>query len=286
MPVRLTTDVKHASVDSRLCEAVHVDFAEELVVVRGGGDLATGVVLRLVRAGFPVVVTELAEPLTVRRTVAFSAAVDEGVVTIEGVTGRLVEFGGAAALYRSGEVAVVVCPTLPALGAEVVIDARLAKRNLDTTMDDAAFVVALGPGFTVGVDCHAVIETNRGHRLGRVLWRGSAEPNTGTPGLVAGRAAERVIRATVAGEVDWRVAIGDVVDTGDVMGSVGETVITAAFPGLVRGLIRPGPVAAGLKIGDVDARVERAMCHEVSDKALAIAGGVLEAILMWMRKPA
>lgn len=255
-----------------------------LVVVRGGGDLATGVIVRLVRAGFPVVVTELAAPLTVRRTVALSSAVTDGEATVEGVTARRVDLADAMVLARTGVVPIVVSPTLPPIGAEVVVDARLAKRNLDTTITDAALVVALGPGFVAGVDCHAVVETNRGHRLGRVLWHGAAEPNTGTPGLVAGRAAERVIRAPGAGLLAWSVAIGDVVVEGQEIGRLDGQPIIAPFRGMVRGLLRDGPVSARLKIGDIDARVDPAMCHEISDKALAVAGGVLEAILTWQHR--
>jgi xanthine dehydrogenase accessory factor len=263
------------------------DVASTLVVVRGGGDLATGVVWRLTRAGFPVVVSELAAPLTVRRTVAVSTAVTEGSVIVEGLEARRATTPDeAAALARSGVVGVVVSSGLPALGAPVVVDARLAKRNLDTSLDDAGLVVALGPGFTAGVDCHAVVETMRGHHLGRVLTEGSAAPNTGTPGVVAGRGAERVLRSPVDGSVIWTVAIGDRVEAGHHLGTVGgtgaEVTITAPFEGVVRGLIHPGvAVRAGLKIGDVDPRCDPAACHEISDKALAVGGGVLEAVMHW-----
>lgn len=250
-------------------------------MLRGGGDLATGVAWRLTRAGFAVVVTELAEPLAVRRTVALSTAVRAGVVDIEGMVGRLAPSAAAAAeIALSGEVGVVVCPQLPRLDAAVVVDARLAKRNVDTTIDDAACVVALGPGFTAGVDCHAVVETLRGPRLGRVLWEGSAAPDTGTPGLVGGRDAERVVRAPAAGEVVWTVAIGIPVDQGEVIGSVDGKVVRAGCTGVVRGLIDPATaVWPGLKIGDVDPRAD-VDCHEISDKALAIGGGVVEAVLV------
>lgn len=283
-------------------------------MVRGGGDLATGVVWRLTRVGARVLVTELAEPLTVRRTVALSTAVSDGSVDVEGMIGRRIDdLAEAAAVIEAGEVPVVVSPALPSgddvarhLGAppDVVVDARLAKRNIDTTIDDAPLVVALGPGFTAGVDCHAVVETMRGHHLGRVLWQGSAAPNTGTPGTVAGRDVERVLRAPAEGAVRWEVSIGDVVRGGQLLGWVesdsgadggsrcveadggpveaagggGHAEIRALFDGVVRGLIRAGAaVAPPLKIGDVDPRVDTP-CDEISDKALAIGGGVVEAV--------
>jgi len=157
----------------------------------------------------------------------------------------------------------------------------MAKRNIDTRIDQAAFVIALGPGFTAGVDCHAVIETNRGHRLGRVIWRGAAEPNTGTPGIVAGKGRERVLRAPVAGVVSWRVEIGDRVRGGDRVGSVSGHTIAAPFDRVARGLIAPGTaVPAGIKIGDIDPRDDVAAAFTISEKALAIGGGVLEAVLI------
>lgn len=256
--------------------------ADRLCVVRGGGDLATGVAWRLSRAGFPVVVTELASPLTVRRTVALSSAVTDRSIDVEGMVGRLADSPAeAAAIAESGEIGVVVSPDLPQLGQRVVVDARLAKRNIDTTVDDASLVVALGPGFTVGLDCHAIVETKRGHHLGRVLWEGSAAPDTGTPGVIEGRAAERVLRAPAAGEVSWQVQIGDVVAKDAELGMIGAEVITAPFDGMIRGLISPTTsIGAGVKVGDVDPRIDPAFCAEISDKALAIGGGVLEAVLM------
>ena len=257
------------------------DPAERLCVIRGGGDLATGVAWRLSRAGFPVVVTELPRPLTVRRMVALSSAVADGSVDVEGMIGRLASSPSEAVdIATSGDVGVLVSPDLPQLGQRVVVDARLAKRNIDTTVDDAQLVVALGPGFTADVDCHAVVETKRGHHLGRVLWTGSAAPDTGTPGVVEGRAAERVLRAPASGEVRWRVQIGDLVTKEAALGTIGDDMITAPFDGMIRGLIADRTlVAVGLKVGDVDPRNNPAYCSEISDKALAIGGGVLEAVL-------
>ncbi len=257
-------------------------MAPDLCLIRGGGDLATGIAWRLTRAGWPTVVTELAEPLTVRRTVALSTAVAEGTVSVEGMVGRRCPIGDAADIAREGEVAVVVSPTLPDLAADVVIDARLAKRNLDTTLADAPLVIGVGPGFEAGVDCHAVVETQRGHHLGRVFWAGSAAPTTGVPGLVGGRGSDRVLRAPADGRIEWRAEIGDRTHTGDVLGVIADEEIVAPFDGVVRGLIATGSVVGeGLKIGDVDPRNDASSCHEISDKALAIGGGVVEAILTW-----
>jgi xanthine dehydrogenase accessory factor len=260
-----------------------------LCLLRGGGDLATGVAWRLTRAGWPVVVCELADPLTVRRTVALSTAVTEGRVEVEGLAGRRVPDATEAAALAcdgTGTVAVIVAPELPdraSLPADVIVDARLAKRNLDTTIDDAPLVVGLGPGFTAGQDCHAVVETMRGHHLGRLLWHGQAAPDTGVPGPVGGRGAERVLRAPAAGTPRWGVAIGDRVTGGQELGRVGGQPVLAPFDGVVRGLLAEAVEAwPGLKIGDVDPRVEGTACHEISDKALAIGGGVVEAVLTWM----
>ena len=230
-----------------------------------------------------MVVLELPEPLTVRRTVALSTAVTDGEVTVQGMRGVLVGSPlEAIATARRGDVAVLVAPALAALGPvrpDVVVDARLAKRNIDTSMDDADLVVALGPGFTAGHDCHAVVETMRGPRLGRVIWTGPARPDTGVPAEVGGRSADRVLRAPVAGEVSWRVEIGELVVSGQLLGTVGGHALEAPFDGVLRGAIRPGmTVQLGLKIGDVDPRGDPAACWEISDKALAVGGGVLEAV--------
>ncbi|HSM58161.1 MAG TPA: selenium-dependent molybdenum cofactor biosynthesis protein YqeB, partial [Candidatus Sulfomarinibacteraceae bacterium] len=247
-----------------------------------------GAVYRLHKAGFPVVVTELAHPLVVRRAVALATAVLEDQITVEGLEGRRVpDAAQALQMARSGQaVPVLVQPELdPLLQAlprrpTAIVDARMAKRNLDTTKDQAPLVVALGPGFTAGVDCDAVVETMRGHRLGRVLWEGAALPNTGTPGIVAGKGRERVLRAPRDGQVSWDVAIGDRVVADQPLGAVDGETVRAPFDGVVRGLIAPGAsVRAGLKIGDVDARGDASACYLISDKALAIGGGVLEAIL-------
>jgi len=261
-------------------------FPDDLVLLRGGGDLATGVAYRLHQAGFPLAVLELPRPLVVRRRVALATAVLEGRVEVEGLVGRRVEsWGQAAAVAKSGEIPVLVAPDWPPVGLSdgdvaVLIDARLAKRKLDTRIDQAPFVIALGPGFSAGSDCHAVVETKRGHTLGRIIWDGPALANTGLPGTIAGKTADRVLRAPASGAVAWQVSIGDVVLEGQPLGRVGSEPLSAPFAGVVRGLIAPGlEVAAGYKIGDLDARAGREACFTISDKALAIGGGVLAAIL-------
>jgi xanthine dehydrogenase accessory factor len=265
----------------------------DLVVVRGAGDLATGCIARLVRAGFRVAALETAEPSSIRRTVCLSEAMYQGKAEVEGVrairTGSMEEL--LAALERFGPGGPVPllddphCAVLARLRPLALVDAIIAKRNLGTRIGMAEVVVALGPGFEAGVDADAVVETNRGHDLGRVLLRGRAEPDTGTPGLVAGLGRERVLHAPVAGRVSNLKKIGDAVRSGDpvlaLIGAEGRVELKAGFDGMLRGLIRPGFQAwAGLKVADVDPRGRREHCFTISDKANAIAGGVLEAILM------
>lgn len=258
-------------------------FERALILVRGGGDLASGVVYRLQRAGFPVLVTELAAPLLVRRAVSYGDAVYAQTRTVDGITARLVTAEAVHETIRAGEVPVVIDPDgalLRALTPAVVVDARMEKRNLGTTMADAPLVIALGPGFNAGQDCHAVIETNRGHRLGRVIEHGAAEPDSGEPGSVRSRTHSRVLRAPEAGFVEPLAQIGDQIAAGQPIARVGASTITAGFDGVLRGLIHERvAVTRGMKIGDLDPRAEREMCFTISDKSLAVGGGVLEAVL-------
>jgi xanthine dehydrogenase accessory factor len=262
-------------------------FGDHLVLLRGGGDLATGVAQRLHRAGFPMVVLELEHPLTVRRTVSLATAVIEGKVTVEDLEGVKIQSAGeAVSLAAEGTIPVMVSPTIPFFERSVVVDARLAKHKLDTSIDQAPLVVALGPGFVAGVDCHAVVETMRGHRLGRVIWEGPAAPDTGVPGMVGGASEHRLLRAEVGGEVQWDAEIGDQVTEGQTLGHVGIAPVVAASDGVVRGLLADGtPATSGLKLGDIDPRGDRAACFEISDKALSVGGGVLEAVLTWLNRP-
>lgn len=264
-------------------------FEDKLVVVKGAGDLATGVGIRLFRAGFPIIMTEIAEPTPVRRTVAFAEAIFEREVAVEGVVARLVDSPAEAlALAREGKVPVLVDPEAAVVGdlkPTVVVDAIMAKRNVGTRIGDAPVVIALGPGFTAGVDVHAVVETNRGHYLGRVILEGEAEPNTGVPGLVDGYGTERVLRAPAEGTLNPLRSIGDYVEAGEVVGWVDDESVQAPFKGIIRGLIHARvSLHKGMKIGDIDPRAVPEHCFTVSDKALAIGGGVLEAVLMSLQR--
>ena len=250
------------------------------VVVRGGGDLATGVVLRLLRAGIRVVVTELARPVSVRRMVCFSEAAYEGTWTVEGVEAtRCDSLEGALEIAARGGVPVFIAPSMVTLFGQVldvVVDARLAKQPPETGLSAARLVVGLGPGFAAGENCHAVVETKRGHTLGRVYWTGAALADTATPE----GDPRRVLRAPTDGVLTARAAIGDQVQSRQPVADVGGWPVEAPFDGVLRGLIRGGTaVARGMKVGDVDPRGVREHCFLVSDKALAVGGGVLEAIL-------
>jgi xanthine dehydrogenase accessory factor len=258
------------------------------VLVRGGGDLASGVIYRLHRAGMQVMVIELAQPTVIRRAVAFATAVFEGAVKIEGVVGRRVDSVDLAVrVMQEGEIPIVVDPRGQSISQwhpDVVVDAILAKRNVGTSIKDAPTVVALGPGFVAGVEAHAVVETQRGHYLGRVLLEGSAAPDTGIPGDVMGYTVERVLRAPRSGSLLGSMQIGDQVKTGDAVAHVASEPVVAQIDGVLRGLLADGlSVMEGMKVGDVDPRGIRDHCFTISDKALAIGGGVLEAILLLQR---
>lgn len=261
-----------------------------VVLVRGAGDLATGTILRLHNCGFRVLAVECARPSAIRRRAAFCEAVFDGTATVEGVTARLIDrIEQADAVWNAGEIPLIVDETASCAAAcapAVLVDAILAKRNLGTTRDMAPITIGLGPGFTAGGDVDAVVETMRGHRLGRVIYEGAALPNTGVPGSIAGFAAERVIHAPASGAMTFvrspePVDIGSIVQKGQTIGFVGGVPVTATLDGVLRGLIREGyPVTEGLKIADIDPRAQEVQnCTTVSDKARAIAGGVLEAML-------
>ena len=255
-----------------------------LTLIRGAGDIASGIALRLWRAGFDVVMTEIARPTTIRRTVAFSDAVINGEQTVEGVTALCAEtWAEALQFLERGNLPVLVdpdCVCRDALKPDALVDAILAKRSLGTAITDAPIVVGVGPGFTAGVDCHAVVETMRGHTLGRVIYDGPALPNTNIPGLIGGFAGERVLRAPADGVFTGTRRIGDHVKAGETVGTVAGIPMTATIDGVLRGLIADGvTVTRGLKSGDVDPRGKAEYCCTASDKALAVGGGVLEAIL-------
>ncbi len=260
-----------------------------LVVVKGGGDLGTGVAHRLHRAGMKVVVIEVAQPTVIRRAVAFASAVYEGEVEIEGVVARRAEDASQALdLLEKGAIPVVIDPTaslVERLKPLVLVDAIVAKRNIGTNIDDAPVVIALGPGFTAGLDAHAVIETQRGHHLGRVILEGSAQPDTGLPGAVMGYTTGRVLHAPVTGVFQSVRRIGERVVEGQIVAYVDDAPVRAGISGVLRGLLADGlTVRKGMKIGDIDPRGIVEHCFAISDKARAVGGGVLEAILYLLKE--
>jgi len=259
-----------------------------LVLIRGAGDLASGIACRLFRSGIKVVMTELEHPTTVRCTVAFSPAVYLGEAAVEGITARrAADVQEALYLLKLGVIPVFVAekPPLEELRPDAFVDAVIAKKNLGTTMGDAPVVVGVGPGFSAGANCHAAVETRRGHDLGRVLYAGSPVPNTGVPGNVGGYTVERLLRAPCDGAFIPSVRIGDMVEAGQTVATVAGLPVLSAIAGVVRGLLPEGtPVHKGMKSGDVDPRGEITYCYTVSDKANAVAGGVLEAILAFRKE--
>ena len=254
------------------------------VLIRGAGDLASGIALRLFHAKMEVVMTDLPRPTAIRRTVCFSQAILFGTMTVEDVTAVFAETSEAAvSILKEKKIPVLADPEaacIAALRPDAVVDAILAKRNLGTKITDAPCVIGVGPGFTAGVDCHACVETMRGHTLGRVITEGSPIPNTNIPGLIGGFTGERVLRAPADGIFRQRLEIGDMVEQIEIAGFVGTEPMRCQISGVLRGLLADGtPVHKGMKAGDVDPRGEVSYCQLVSDKALAIGGGVLEAIL-------
>jgi xanthine dehydrogenase accessory factor len=254
------------------------------VLIRGAGDCATGVALSLHHAGFSVLMTEQPEPTVIRRTVSFAEAVFQGSQTVEGTVAELSRAEAIAGVLARGRIAVVVDPRSDirkSFAPDVVVDAILAKKNLGTMMGFAPVVIGLGPGFTAGVDVHAVIETMRGHELGRILYEGGAQPDTGVPGEIQGRTSERVLKAPGPGRVLLQKRIGDLVRKGEAVMTVGSVPVTAPLDGCVRGLIHEGLyVSAGLKIGDIDPRGQDSYTATISDKARTLGRAALEAVLV------
>ena len=255
-----------------------------LALIRGAGDIASGAAMRLWRCGIDVVMTDLARPTAIRRTVAFSNAIVHGETTVEGLRAvRAENAAEAKKLLREGSLPVLTdpeCACREELAPDALVDAILAKQNLGTRITDAPVVIGVGPGFCAGKDCHAVIETMRGHTLGRVIRSGEPIPNTNIPGLIGGFTGERVLRAPDDGIFHQLADIGARVQAGDVVGEVNGKPMACTIAGVIRGMLADGtPVYKGMKSGDVDPRGELSYCYTASDKAIAIGGGVLQAIL-------
>ena len=255
-----------------------------LILIKGAGDIATGIAVRLKNAGMQVVMTEIAIPTTVRRSVAFSRAVYEGSAVVENITAKLVlDFAQIPAVLQQDEIPVLIdprCEVLKSIHFDAVVDSILAKKNLSTDPTQAPVVIGVGPGFSVPQDCHCVIETQRGHDLGRCIYQGCAAKNTGIPGEIGGYTVERLLRAPCDGIFHPILAIGDIVQAGQTVAMVDDQPVTAQIDGIVRGLLQDNvPVKAGMKSGDIDPRGCYEHCFTVSDKARAVGGGVLEAIL-------
>ena len=259
-----------------------------MIIIRGAGDISTGTIHRLFRAGYPVLALETDHPSAIRRKVAFSEAVYDGTAEVEGVTAvRIDSASQAGGILEQGRIPLLVDPageSIRQLKPDAVVDAILAKKNLGTSMEMAELTIALGPGFEAGRDVHYVIETMRGHDLGRIISSGSAAANTGVPGMIGGYGAERVIHSPAAGTFRRRKEIGDEVRAGETIGTVetseGETPVCTVIAGILRGIIRDGyPVTRGFKLADVDPRLEeKKNCFTISDKARCIAGSVLELV--------
>ena len=260
-----------------------------IVLIKGAGDLATGIAHRLKKSGFDIIMTEIDKPTTVRRTVAFSQAVFDNEIEIEGIKG--VKVNNINEIYKEiskGNIPVIIdekADIIKELNPKVVVDAISAKKNLGTSISDAPIVIGVGPGFEAKIDCHLVVETKRGHYLGKVIEKGSAIPNTGVPGNIGGYTKERIIRASNDGKIKPVVAIGDYVKKGDRVAYIDGIEVLAEIDGIVRGMLQEGiDVFKGMKSGDIDPRCEKNHCFTISDKARSIGGGVLEAIMYMNNK--
>lgn len=256
-----------------------------IVVVKGAGDLASGTIYKLHKSGFSVVALEIDEPTAIRRAACFSEAVYEKVAKVEDLEAVLCrDIEDIGNVLDQSKVAIIVDPSgevILNLKPMAVVDAIIAKRNTGLKIDIAPIVIAIGPGFSAGLDCHAVIESSRGHNLGRVIYEGGAKENTGIPGIVSGFTTERILRAPTSGFINTKFKIGDIVNKNDIVAKVDDQDLHFEMDGLIRGLIRNNTyVYENMKIGDIDPRIDEIQnCYTISDKARCIAGGVLEAIL-------
>lgn len=260
------------------------------VLIKGGGEMASGIAHRLAKCHFKLCMTEISEPRAIRRGVSFSEAIYEGEKTVEGLTVKLVSsHEGFPRVWGSDDkIPIIVDPETKIkefLKPDVLVDATVAKRNLGTKITDAPLVMALGPGFYAGTDVHLVVETNRGHNLGRVISEGEAEKNTGIPGVIAGFSTERVLRAPTDGQLWTAKEVGDYIKPGETIALIDGLPVKAKIKGVIRGLLRSGSeVCSGMKIGDIDPRGIKEYCYTISDKARAVAGGLLEGILSYFNR--
>ena len=260
-----------------------------IVLIKGAGDLATGIAYRLKKSGFDIVMTEIDNPTTVRRTVAFSQAIFDNEIEIEGIKGiKVNNINEIHKEIKKGNIPIIIdkkANIIKELKPKVIVDAIIAKKNLGTSIDDASIVIGVGPGFEAKKDCHLVIETKRGHYLRKVIEEGSAIPNTGVPGNIGGYTKERIIRASSNGKIRPIVKIGDYVKKGEVVAYIDGVEVLAEIDGIVRGMLQEGiEVFKGMKSGDIDPRCEKNHCFTISDKARSIGGGVLEAIMYMNNK--
>jgi len=262
-----------------------MNLNERIIAIKSGGEMASAVAWRLHHARMRrIVILETAHPLAVRRTVSFCEAVHDGSCMVEDVRGvRIDSPAEIETVWAAGDIPVLVDPewhSLKVIRPDVVVDAIIAKRNLGTRLDEAPLVIGMGPGFAVGRDAHIVVETNRGHNLGRIITEGEAAPNTGIPGTIGGFSKERVLRAPIPGKLIWDCSLGDLVDKGQILGNVDGEAVRAEIAGVLRGQIRPnGHVPKGLKLGDIDPRGDVSYLHTISDKGRALGGAVLECIM-------
>ncbi len=255
------------------------------VLIKGGGEMASAVAHRLSQAHFKVCMAEIPHPQAVRRGVAFCEAIYEGEKEVEGVVAKVISSADEVfKVWEENKVPILVDPETRVkdfLNPDILIDAIMAKKNLGTKISDAALVIGLGPGFRAGSDVHLVVETNRGHNLGKIILQGESEENTGIPGEIAGFSTERVLRAPISGRFSSPKKFGDYVQAGEVVARVEDSPVQATIEGVLRGLLRDGSeVWKGMKVGDIDPRGIKEFCSTISDKSRAIAGGVLEGILL------
>ena len=253
------------------------------VLIKGAGDLATGVAIALNNSGFKVLMTDIKQPTAIRRSVSFATAIYNNNVSVEGIEAQLVNFNNYEQIIDNGKVGVIIDPEsiiIKSYKPDVVVDAILAKKNIGTTINDAPIVIALGPGFEAAKDCHLVIETKRGHFLGKLIYQGSPIANTGIPGEIEGRKEERVIKAPINGKINWICKLGDIVTKDEPVLKIDDTIVRAAFTGCLRGLLMEGiRVHKGMKIGDIDPRKDSNYCTTLSDKSRTLGRAVLEGIL-------